>query len=264
MIKVGIAGAAGRMGKALIKNVIDHPNMELVAAWEREGHENLGQDAGAIAGQQSLDIKISNNYKEEISKCEVVIDFTSPVATLELAQQASQAGVALVIGTTGFTEEEFEKLKDTTKQLKVVYATNFSVGINVLLVLAKKAAEILGENYNAEIIEAHHNFKKDSPSGTAVTLLEFISKGKQMSADKVGREGMIGARPQEEIGVHAVRAGDIVGDHTALFSGQGERLELKHQAHSRNTLSQGAIRAVAWIYDKKPGFYHMQDVLGIK
>ncbi len=266
-MRVGIAGAAGKMGQALIKSVKEHPELTLGAAWERPDHPSLGQDAGLLAGQDRMNIILSDDMRSALSECEVVIDFTAPKATMTLVEAALPAGRSLVIGTTGFSAHQLSGLQEAARKISVVYATNFSIGINLLWVLARRAAEVLGPRFDAEIIEAHHNMKKDAPSGTALTLLEAICKGQGLDPDKCvrhGRQGWTGPRSPGEVGMHAVRAGDIIGEHLALFAGPGERLELKHQAHSRDTFARGAVRAAAWLGQRPAGFYHMADVLGLE
>lgn len=266
MALIGVAGAAGKMGRALMRAVIEHPELKLGAAWEVEGHPLLGQEAGPLAGCEPNGVLITDNQEKAVEICDMVIDFTAPDATANLIDLAVKKGKAMIIGTTGLSPEQHDQMKKAADTIKIVYATNFSTGVNLLWTLAKKAAAILGESFNAEIIEAHHNLKKDAPSGTAWTLLEEICKGKGLdpgTSVQHGREGLIGARQVDEVGMHSVRAGDIVGDHTALFAGPGERLELKHQAHSRDTFARGAARAAAWLKTKPKGFYHMSDVLGL-
>lgn len=267
MTKVGLTGAAGRMGRALVRAVVEHPELELCAAWELEGHSMIGLDAGTLAGAAPSNVLIAVYSDEELEKCDTVIDFTAPEATTNLIGKAKDNDVDMIIGTTGLSPEQHQKMQHAAEDIGIVYATNFSTGVNLLWMLAKKAASVLGEFYNAEIIEAHHNMKKDAPSGTALTLLESICEAKELDPSESvqnGREGLIGARQIDEVGVHAVRAGDIVGDHTALFAGPGERLEIKHQAHSRDTFARGAARAAAWLAGKKTGLYHMSDVLGLE
>ncbi|MCK5243026.1 4-hydroxy-tetrahydrodipicolinate reductase [bacterium] len=267
MIKVGIAGAAGKMGRALVRAVVEHPELSLSAAWDRKDHPSIGQDAGVLAGLVAAYVVVGDSAAAAIAKSEIVIDFTAPDATVAIVRHAVETGCALIVGTTGMTSEQLTMLQKAGEKIAVVYATNFSTGVNVLWALAEQAAGILGEAYDAEIIESHHNLKKDAPSGTAVTLLEAIARGKGLDPQKSaihGRVGMPGVRRKEEIGVHAVRAGDIVGEHIALFAGPGERIELKHQAHSRDVFARGAVRAATWVKKQDPGFYHMSDVLGIK
>jgi len=267
VIKVGIAGAAGKMGRALVRAVTDHNALTLAAAWESKGHACLGQDAGQLAGIGALKVELSDAVAGDIKACEVIIDFTAPEATIAITREAVSAGRALVIGTTGLSDKQIAMIRKAGEQIPIVYATNFSTGVNLLWALARQAARILGEAYDVEIIESHHNMKKDAPSGTALTLLEAVCQGRGLDPKQVaryGRQGMVGARQKQEIGVHAVRAGDIVGEHSALFAGTGERLELKHQAHSRDTFARGAARAAAWVTTQPAGFYHMSDVLGLK
>lgn len=266
MVKIGIAGAAGKMGRALVRAVIQHPDLTLGSAWEMKGNPMVGQDAGTLAGCDTCGSIITDDKTRGLNNCDMVIDFTMPDATAQMIKLAAEKGKAMVIGTTGLSPEQHHLMQQKAESIAIVYATNFSTGINVLWTLAGKAAAILGESFNAEIIEAHHNMKKDAPSGTALTLLEEICIGKGLDPSKsaqYGREGLIGARTSDEIGVHAVRAGDIVGDHTVLFAGPGERLELKHQAHSRDTFARGAGRAAAWLAGKSSGLFHMSDVLGL-
>lgn len=266
MITVGIAGAAGKMGQALVRAVAAHPQLSLAAAWERSGEAHVGQDAGVVAGVEALSVKIGDSPQAGLRACQVVIDFTAPEATLALLEAARAQRCALVIGTTGFSAEQTARLRAYGTDLPMVYATNFSLGVNVLWALARQAAAVLGPAFDAEIIEAHHNQKKDAPSGTAMTLLEAICQGRGLDPGRhacYGRQGLTGARPQDQVGVHAVRGGDIVGDHTALFAGPGERLELRHQAHSRDTFARGAARAAAWIHGQAPGFYSLAEVLGL-
>ncbi|MBN1594997.1 4-hydroxy-tetrahydrodipicolinate reductase [candidate division FCPU426 bacterium] len=266
-IKVGVAGAAGKIGRALVRAVCEHEALTLAAAWEAPGNALLGQDAGQVAGAGDTGIPLTDQAEAGLLASDVVIDFTNPQNTVFLATAARKTGRNLVIGTTGLTAEQLYAVKQAAKKTALVYATNFSTGVNVLWFLARQTAAVLGEAYDAEIVESHHNQKKDAPSGTALTLLEEICTGKGLDPKQSvrhGRLGLTGARTREEVGIHAVRAGDIVGEHVALFAGPGERLELKHQAHSRDIFARGAVRAAAWIKGKKPGFYRMSDVLGLK
>jgi 4-hydroxy-tetrahydrodipicolinate reductase len=266
MINIGIAGAAGKMGRALVRAVAKEPKLKLAAAWDKPGHELLGQDIGVIAGTEVQNIKLQEVKDDLLKACQLLVDFTAPLATLQLVERAVALQRGMIIGTTGLNEGQMEQIKQAGRTIPIMYATNYSVGMNLLWALARQAATVLGEGYDAEIIESHHNQKKDSPSGSALTLLEAICQGKGLdpkTAVRHGRQGIVGARSKTEVGMHAVRAGDIVGDHTALFSGTGERLELKHQAHSRDVLAQGAVRAAAWLTGKKPGVYSMADVLGL-
>ncbi len=266
-MKIGIAGAAGRMGRALVRAVCDHPGLVLAGAWEGNDHPALGQDVGVLAGCDACSVMLTDSASAVMAACDAIIDFTAPEVSIGIARDAEVCGCALVIGTTGFSQDQLAMLEKAGEKIPVVYATNFSTGVNVLWSLAEQAARLLGEQYDAEIVEIHHNQKKDAPSGTAVTLLEAIGRGKGLDprqSVRYGREGMIGARKKSEIGVHSVRAGDIVGEHSALFAGPNERIEIKHLAHSRDVFARGAARAAAWLEGKKAGFYHMRDVLGIQ
>jgi 4-hydroxy-tetrahydrodipicolinate reductase len=266
MIKVGIAGAGGKMGRALVRAVVEHPELQLASAWEAPGNALLGQDAGQLAGLEKAGVTVLGSAAEALALCDLAIDFTAPEATVALVGLAEKAGKPLVIGTTGLTPVQLEQLQSAGRKIGMVYATNYSAGVNLLWALARKAAAVLGDQFDAEIVEFHHNMKKDSPSGTANTLLEAVCQGKGLDPVKAvrhGRDGMVGARTRDEVGMHAVRGGDIVGDHIVLFAGPGERLEIKHQMHSRDTLARGAVRAAAWLSRQKPGFYHVSDVLGL-
>ncbi len=267
MTKIGVAGAAGRMGRALIRAVMGHPQLTLGAAWEMKGHALIGQDAGTLAGLEANGILLGEDNQKALDHCDIIIDFTTPEVTMQTMILAVAKGKGMVIGTTGLSPEQHQTMQKAAQSIPIVYATNFSTGINLLWSLVTQAAQILGEEYNVEIIEAHHNMKKDAPSGTALTLLERLCEAKGLDpseAAQYGREGLIGPRAKNEVGIHALRAGDIVGDHLVLFAGPGERLELKHQAHSRDTFAQGAVRAAHWLSAKVPGLYHMSDVLNLK
>ena len=265
MKRIGIAGAAGKMGCALVRAVKARPELTLTAAWERPGHAALGRDAGEIAGLEALGVKLTE--APALAGCDVVIDFTTPEATVALAQQAGAGKSNLVIGTTGLTENQMQALRAAAGRVGVIYASNFSLGVNLLAILAEKAAAALNADYDIEIIEAHHNRKKDAPSGTALALFQAVCRGRRLDpgkAEKYRKHEATGIRTQAEIGLHAVRGGDIVGDHTILFAGPGERLEFKHQAHSRDVFAHGAAGAAAWLAGKSAGWYALADVLGLK
>jgi 4-hydroxy-tetrahydrodipicolinate reductase len=266
MKRIGIAGASGKMGRVLVRKVMEHPELTLAAAWERPGHAALGADAGVLAGMDAAGILVADSPQEAVAKCDVIIDFTAPAPTVELAQLAAGYACNLVIGTTGLNEAQLQVLQHVAQKRGVVYAVNFSLGVNLLAILAERAAAALGFNYDIEIVEAHHNQKKDAPSGTALTLYQAVCRGRGLdpaSAARHGREGLAGVRTQSEIGLHAVRGGDIVGDHTILFAGPGERLEFKHQAHTRDVFAAGAVGTAAWLAGKSAGWYSMADVLGL-
>ena len=267
MIRIIITGAAGRMGRRLVANLAEAGDLQLAGATERPGSEFLGMDAGSVAGVQPLGVKITENLAPLFDQADAIIDFSTGTV-VENAKQAAAKGLAIVIGTTALTAEDKAELKKLADSgARIVQTTNFSVGVNLLFYLTQIAAQTLSDDFDIEIIEAHHNQKKDAPSGTAVSLAEVITKVKGWDYDKDvrhGRQGIVGARTKHEIGMHAVRGGDIVGDHTVMFAAQGERVELTHKASSRDTFAKGALRAVRYLADAKPGIYDMQDVLGLK
>lgn len=266
MISTIIMGAAGRMGKRLVSLVQESETMQLTGAIENPGHPALGRDAGEEAGSGQAGVIIQNTLGDVLENSQVIIDFTAPQATLLNVQLAAKQQKAMVIGTTGFDQTELIELKRLSKIIPCVFAPNMSVGVNVLLNVVGKIARALGETYNIEVIETHHNQKKDAPSGTALKIAEVLAKGMDWKLDDVGvydRQGIIGERKIKEIGVQTVRAGDIIGDHTVLFGGPGERIEITHRAHTRDTFALGAIRAAEWVVKQPPGLYSMTDVLGL-
>lgn len=243
-VRIIINGSHGRMGHALLACAREDPDLVVAAALDAE------DDLPAALGT-----------------CDVVIDFTHAAATLKVAHACNDAGVPLVIGTTGQSEEDRSAIRSIADSLPVVFAPNFSIGVNTLFWLTRKTAEILGPGFDLEVVETHHRLKKDSPSGTARRLAEILAEVRQLSYEsdvRHGREGLVGERTQNEIGMHAVRGGDVVGDHTVLFAGSGERIELTHKASSRDTFAVGALRAAKWLLSQPPGLYDMQDVLGLR
>lgn len=266
MIKVSVMGAAGRMGQRIIHFLSLDENLEIVGAGEIEGHPSLGADAGALAGIGEIGVPVSDDIEISSLDADVIVDFTSPEATLKNAAYASEHGKCMVIGTTGFTAEESNKLEKLSGGFPCVIAPNMSIGVNVMFEMTKLLARAMGEDYDIEIIEAHHKHKLDSPSGTALGLGQAAAEGLGRDLGKVARferHGKIGERKQDEIGIQTVRGGDIVGEHTVMFIGEGERLELTHRAQSRDNFAKGAVRAVSWIYGKSPGAYTMKDVLSL-
>jgi 4-hydroxy-tetrahydrodipicolinate reductase len=267
-IRLCVAGATGRMGQAILGLAAKDPSFELVSALEQSTHPLLGKPLSiCLTGLSSSKATLWSDPLEALSNAQVLIDFTAPSATLNHLKAACEKGVAMIIGTTGFKEEELAIIRDSAKKIPIVQSYNMSVGMNLLFALVEQAAAKLGTAYDVEIIEAHHKMKKDAPSGTAIRLGEGVARawGKKLSDIAVhGREGISGERPSGVIGFHAVRGGDIVGDHTVLYAGPGERLELKHMVHSRETLAQGAIIAAKWLADKPAGLYDMWDVLDLK
>jgi 4-hydroxy-tetrahydrodipicolinate reductase len=267
MIRVIVAGAAGRMGQRVGEMVAKHPRLEYAAAFEAPGSPAIGRDAGLLAGGVENGVMIAEGLEAVIDQGEVIIDFTFHRATMEFARLAARHGRAMVIGTTGLSAEELAELHRLAEKFPCVQAPNMSVCVNVLFKLVKKTAAILGDDYDIEIVEAHHNKKKDAPSGTALKLAEMAAEGVGRDLERVGvmaRQGIIGERQLGEIGIQSIRAADIVGEHTVFFAGAGERLELVHRAHSRDHFARGAVTAAAWLVGRPAGVYSMFDVLGLK
>ena len=263
-INVTITGAAGRMGKRLVALVNELSRLQLAGATEAPGHPALGKDAGDMAGCGSLGVPLTDDLAQTLPQSDVVIDFTAPAATLHHVAQAVQHKRAMVIGTTGLSPDEMERLRQHAESIPCVQAPNMSVGITVLLQIIGKVAQALGNGYDLEIIDVHHNKKKDAPSGTALKLAEVLAAAKNWDLEKAGiyaRHGLVGERAKNEIGVQSVRAGDIVGDHTVLYAGPGERIEITHRAHNRDPFAHGALRAAKWVVNQPPGLYGMADVL---
>ena len=267
MIRTIITGSAGRMGKALVAAIAANPEFQLAGATEYPASPLIGQDAGTVAGVAALNVPISASLTPEmLSNADAIIDFSTG-NVLENARAAAKAGLSIVIGTTALTDADKAALRELSAQgARIVQTFNYSVGVNLLFFLSGKTASLLANDFDMEIIEAHHNQKKDAPSGTAVRLAEVLCEAADRTqADlRYGRQGIVGARTRREIGIHAVRGGDIVGDHTVLFAGDGERIELTHRASSRMTFAKGALRAAKWLAGASAGYYDMQDVLGLK
>ena len=264
-IKAVVVGAAGRMGGRVIQAIKETPSIKLSGAVERADHPSLGKDIGELHGLGKMDIPLEGEFGK--GEGDVIINFSSPAASMESLEFAQKMGLAIVIGTTGLNQEQIERMKELSKQTRCVFSPNMSVGMNVMFRVVQEVAQILGSEYDVEILEAHHHLKKDSPSGTAVKLGELIAKalGRDFSRVSVyGRKGMVGERTREEIGMQVIRAGDIVGDHTVLFGGIGERLEIIHRAHSRDNFARGAVRAALWVVHQPNGLYDIQDVLGLR
>jgi len=265
MANLIVAGAAGRMGKMLIQLVASDASHKLVGALEAKGLAAVGNDVGVPAGIGTLGVRITDDYASIAKPDTVTLDFTTAIASMEHLEVAAKSGAAIVIGSTGFTPEMERRAKELATKARTVIAPNMSMGVNVLMKLVREAAAILND-FDAEVIEIHHRTKVDAPSGTALGLGRAIAEARGQSlADEAtyGREGITGVRPRGQIGVLAMRAGDAVGDHTVIFGGTGERLELTHRAQSRESLARGALRAAGWLVDKKPGLYTMRDVLGL-
>ncbi|MBI4401173.1 MAG: 4-hydroxy-tetrahydrodipicolinate reductase [Nitrospirae bacterium] len=267
MIKVIVAGAAGRMGGRLVCLLKESAALTLAGAVESKGHVSVGEDAGEVAGCGQSGVIIRDDLSAFMDRGEVVIDFSTPAATLEHLRIVAQHRKAMVIGTTGFSPQELTELRMLAKPIPCVFSPNMSVGVNLIFKVIAEMAKALGEDYDIEVIEAHHRLKKDAPSGTALKMAEILAKALNRDLDQVGvyaRKGMVGERRRGEIGIQAIRAGDIVGDHTVLFGGMGERVEVTHRVQSRDTFARGALRAARWVVRQPPGLYDMLDVIGLR
>jgi 4-hydroxy-tetrahydrodipicolinate reductase len=255
------------MGGRIITAVKEAEGLELSGAVERAGHALIGQDAGSVAGCGALGVQIAGSLEEALAGADVLIDFTFPEVTLQNIAVCARLGKSIVIGSTGFTPEQKAEVQKAAAKIPVVLAPNMSVGVNLCFKVLKDVAATLGDAFDVEIVELHHNKKKDSPSGTAVRMGEVVAEALGRDYNQVAnyhRQGMCGERTKEEIGMQTVRGGDIVGEHTVYFIGMGERIEITHRAMSRDMFARGAVRAAGWLGGKPAGFYDMQDVLGLK
>lgn len=261
-----VCGAAGRMGRAITALIAAEPKARLKAAIEAPGNPALGHDAGVLAGGTPLGVPVTADYAAAATADSVTLDFTSPAATLEHLRVAVANRAGIVIGTTGFSAAEQRGLDALAPRTRCVVAANMSIGVNVLLTLVERAAAALGDGFDPEIVELHHRLKVDAPSGTALALGRAVAAGLGRDFERsarLAREGIVGRRGDEEIGIVALRGGDVIGDHTVVFAGMGERLELSHRAQSRDCLARGALRAGLWLADQPVGRYAMRDVLGL-
>ena len=264
-IEVIVVGAGGRMGGRILHTLQEFPALRLSGAVEKPGHPLLGRDAGEIHGLGKTGVLLADRLEKETG--EVIINFSSPGASMETLETAHRMGWAVVLGTTGLNPEQIQRMKELSKGVRCVFSPNMSVGMNVMFRIVHDVARALGSDYDVEILEAHHHLKKDAPSGTAVRLGEVAAEalGRDFSRISVyGRKGMVGERTPDEIGMQVIRAGDIVGEHTVFFGGIGERLEIIHRAHSRDNFARGAVKAAQWVVSQSNGLYDMQDVLGLK
>lgn len=264
--RIGITGAAGRMGRILVEAIANAEDLELAAAVERPDSSLIGADAGELAGLGRNGVVVSGDLAQVIAGIDVLIDFSVPDATLVNLARCREAGRAIVIGTTGFTPEQEAQIDAAAASIPVCKASNFSTGVNLCFKLLDMAASVLGDDVDIEIVEAHHRHKIDAPSGTALSMGEVVADalGRDLREVAVyGREGQTGARDRRTIGFATVRAGDIVGDHTVIFAADGERVEITHKASSRMAFARGAVRAAGWIAGHEPGRYDMRDVLGL-
>lgn len=267
MIKAIVSGAAGRMGGRIIHMLEGAEGIALAGALERPDHPAVGKDVGEVVGLPAKGIKVSGSLAAVLPRGDVLIEFTHPEPTLGHLKEVAAAGKAMVIGTTGLSAAQVAELKGLAAKVKVVFAPNMSVGVNLMFKVVADIAGVLKDGYDVEIVEAHHRLKKDAPSGTALKLAQIIAQALGRDLEKVGvygRKGITGERTKEEIGIMTVRAGDITGEHTVTFCGIGERIEVIHRAHNRDNFARGAVTAARWIVGQKPGLYDMQDVLGLK
>ncbi|MEL0620379.1 4-hydroxy-tetrahydrodipicolinate reductase [Psychrobacter proteolyticus] len=265
-INVGVIGAGGRMGRMLIEAVQNNPQTALKAAIERQGSSLVGADAGEVAAIGHLNVQIVDDLAAVINDIDVLIDFSLPDATEKNMQVCAEHNVAMVIGTTGFNEQQEQVLAKASEKITIVYAGNYSTGVNLSLKLLGMAAKAFGNDADVEIIEAHHKHKIDAPSGTAYMMAEAVAEARGQNLKDVaiyGREGQTGERESGTIGIHAVRGGEIVGDHTVMFIADGEVVEITHRARARMTFAAGAVRAATWVVEQEVGQYNMQDVLGL-
>ena len=265
-MNICICGAAGRMGKRLIACAAEMENMRVTGAVDVPQCPLIGKDSGIVSGVEKNNVIITVDLESACENADAVIDFALGTGLADRLKIYKNADIAAVFGTTAVDAEGKLSIEKTSKNIPIIHAPNFSVGVNLLFDLAKKTAEILDENYDVEIVEMHHHHKKDAPSGTAVRLAEVVEEGRGLQYEEkriYGREGDTGARPKGEIAVHSLRGGDVVGDHTVVFAADGERIELTHKASSRNTFAKGALRATQFLAGKEPGIYTMKDVLGI-
>jgi len=266
MTEVVVAGAAGRMGQRVVACLGETPALRLVAALEAPRHQSVGRDAGEIAGVGRLNVAVTDDPHAAIRADRVLVEFSTPEASLEHLRLVAAAGARAVIGTTGFTTAQREELTALGRRAALMVSPNMSVAVNVAFKVLAVMARALGYEYDVEVTEIHHRFKKDAPSGTALRMGEVVAEALGRNLGQVavyGRQGFPGERPRKEIGILSLRSGDVVGEHTVSFGALGERLELTHRAHSRDTFARGALRAITWIATRPPGLYSMQDVLGL-
>ncbi len=266
MVRIAIAGAAGRMGRNLVKATVFNSEATLGAASERPESSLIGVDADELSGEGRLSVALVDDFAKAVNEFDVLVDFTAPSSTLANIELCKQHGKTIVIGTTGFSEQEKQQIEHASKEIPIIMAPNYSVGVNLVFKLLEKAAKVMGDYCDVEIVEAHHRHKVDAPSGTAIGMGEAIASAMGNELNDVAvyaREGITGERTKDEIGFATIRAGDIVGEHTAMFADIGERVEITHKATDRMTFANGAIKAAVWLAAKPAGFYTMTDVLGL-
>ena len=265
-MKIGIVGCAGRMGKMLVNAVLDTQGCQLAGGTERPGGDAVGRDLGELMGRGTLGVQVVEDARKLFDVADAVIDFTAPAATVQHAGFAAETGTVLIVGTTGLSDEDEAALRAAGDRTPVVYAPNFSVGVNLLMALTERAAAILGDDYDLEIVEMHHRRKVDAPSGTALGLGRAAAKGRGVALEQVwckARDGHTGARRKGEIGFATLRGGDVIGDHTVMFAAEEERIELTHKASTCAVFAKGAVRAALWAKGQPAGLYSMRDVLGL-
>ncbi len=264
-MKIGVVGCAGRMGRSLVRRIHDTERCVVAGGIEIAGHAEAGRDIGELAGVGRLGLTVSEDARALFAESDAVLEFSTPVATATHAAVAAETGTVHVIGTTGLNPDETNELHTAAERVAIVWAPNMSVAVNLLLHLSEQVSAILDADYDVEIVEMHHRYKIDAPSGTALALGQAAARGRGVEFEDVavrGRDGLTGARPRGAIGLSALRGGDVVGEHSVIFAANGERLELTHRAASRDTFSRGAVRAALWASGKPPGLYGMKDVLG--
>ena len=265
-LNIGVVGSAGRMGQSLVREIVQTDGVRLVAASERAEHPALGKDVGSTAGVDVLGIKITENAREVFEEAESVIEFSGPEATVGHASLAAAVGVCHVIGTTGLSQGDETALGAAAERTPIFWAPNMSLGVNVLIALAEQAASALSDDFDIEILEMHHRHKVDAPSGTALALGQAVAKGRDVDLGRVSqraRDGITGERRRGDIGFAVLRGGDVVGNHSVILAGENDRLELTHQATSRQIFAAGAVRAAIWLEPQPPGLYGMRDMLGL-
>jgi len=266
MTRAAVAGIAGRMGSRIAQIIRETDGIELAGGFEYPQYPGIGKDLAEVIGGPSTGNLIASGINDVLESADVIIDFTNAAVSLEHLRLASSRGKAMVIGSTGFSPAQLAEAAKLASRIPCVISPNMSIGVNILFKMVSDAASLLGDNFDVEIVEAHHRFKKDAPSGTAVKLAQLIARSLNRDLSEVGvyaRHGLIGQRTDSEIGIQTIRGGDIVGEHTVIFAGLGERIELVHRAHSRDNFAGGAILAAKWIVTQPPGLYDMSDVLGI-
>ncbi len=265
-LKLAVAGAAGRMGRAITRVLLQTDGVEVAGGLEAKGSPFIGQDMGALAGQGNIGVTVSDDPLALLAKVDGIIDFTTPETSVFLAELAAQARIIHVVGTTGFSAQQEKAFEAAARHARIVKAGNMSLGVNLLVALTRKVAALLGEEFDIEVVEMHHRHKVDAPSGTALMLGRAAAEGRGVALEEKAvwcREGHTGPRPDGAIGFATLRGGTVVGDHTVIFAGPEERIELAHKAGSREIFARGAVKAAIWARDRKPGLYSMLDVLGL-